>query len=224
MELHHGSTEIVSSPQYGLGRIANDYGRGFYCTEDAGLAMEWACKEGCRTAYVNTYHLDISGLNVLDLSGSRFHVLNWLSVLVQNRAVFSSFAGAQEALLYMKSEFLPDCTGADVMIGYRADDSYFSIARSFLQNAIPLSTLNAALRLGNLGKQVVLKSPAAFEALFFLGYGCVGYEEYFAKKCSRDRDARESFFRMKAKPVSVDDLFMMDIIRQRIKNDDARLF
>ena len=43
MILYHGSDSIVKSPEYGKGKFYNDYGRGFYCTENKELAKEWAC-------------------------------------------------------------------------------------------------------------------------------------------------------------------------------------
>lgn len=42
MELWHGSQKIIETPQLGLGKIHNDYGQGFYCTESLDLAREWA--------------------------------------------------------------------------------------------------------------------------------------------------------------------------------------
>lgn len=50
-----------------------------------------------------------------------------------------------------------DISNADVIIGYRADGSYFSYVKDFINNALTLEELNYVLRLGNLGKQVVLK-------------------------------------------------------------------
>lgn len=43
MELWHGSQKIIETPQLGLGKVHNDYGQGFYCTESLDLAREWAC-------------------------------------------------------------------------------------------------------------------------------------------------------------------------------------
>ena len=38
--LYHGSEKIVERPMFGEGKIHNDYGRGFYCTEHLELAKE----------------------------------------------------------------------------------------------------------------------------------------------------------------------------------------
>lgn len=43
MKLYHGSEKIVETPQFGAGNPRNDYGLGFYCTQNLELAKEWAC-------------------------------------------------------------------------------------------------------------------------------------------------------------------------------------
>ncbi|MBR2627880.1 MAG: DUF3990 domain-containing protein, partial [Peptococcaceae bacterium] len=40
------------------------------------------------------------------------------------------------------------------MIGYRADDSYFSFANAFLNNTLSLRQLEKAMMLGKHGEQV----------------------------------------------------------------------
>ena len=42
MTVYHGSEFVVEKPQHGLGKRTNDYGLGFYCTEDKALAGEWS--------------------------------------------------------------------------------------------------------------------------------------------------------------------------------------
>ena len=44
-KIYHGSVQIIEKPQYGAGRKDNDYGLGFYCTEDIELAKEWAASD-----------------------------------------------------------------------------------------------------------------------------------------------------------------------------------
>ena len=44
-QLFHGSDHIIETPIYGVGKKHNDYGQGFYCTEDIALAKEWAVSE-----------------------------------------------------------------------------------------------------------------------------------------------------------------------------------
>ncbi|MCF0142741.1 MAG: DUF3990 domain-containing protein, partial [Parasporobacterium sp.] len=43
LTIYHGSQQIVEVPRFGMGKPYNDYGQGFYCTENIELAKEWAC-------------------------------------------------------------------------------------------------------------------------------------------------------------------------------------
>lgn len=54
----------------------------------------------------------------------------------------------------------------DLITGYRADDSYFDYAESFLNNGISVEQLARAMRQGKLGEQIVLKSQFAFSIKF----------------------------------------------------------
>ena len=56
----------------------------------------------------------------------------------------------------------PDISEVDVIIGYRAGDSYFSFAQDFVNNTISVRDLNQATHRGTLGEQVVLISEKAF--------------------------------------------------------------
>ena len=42
LRLFHGSQNLDVQPRFGLGDDRHDYGKGFYLTEDAELAKEWA--------------------------------------------------------------------------------------------------------------------------------------------------------------------------------------
>ncbi len=71
---------------YGKGKIYNDYGRGFYCTENLALAKEWACTEEI-AGYVNQYELDRSPLNILELSSEKYSILHWLALVMEYRKI-----------------------------------------------------------------------------------------------------------------------------------------
>lgn len=85
---------------------------------------------------------------------------------------------------WLLEHFLPDVDGYDVVIGYRADDSYFSFARAFVNNEISLEQLSYAMRLGKLGEQYVLKSQKA-SAIHFSSYEGVDSVEYYVKRRAR---------------------------------------
>ena len=124
---------------------------------------------------------------------------------------------------YLASTFLPPYENYDVIIGYRADDSYFSFASAFLNNTISLAQLERAMFLGKLGEQVVLKSEQAFSHLHFEESIPAERTIYYPKKATRDSEARAAFrAERKAAPVR-DAVYMIDILREEWKNDDARL-
>ena len=81
----------------------------------------------------------------LNLSGEEYNILSWLSILLQNRIFKISNDIAAEGKDYLLERFLPDYQKFDVIIGYRADDSYFSFANAFLNNAISLAQLEMAM-------------------------------------------------------------------------------
>lgn len=221
--LYHGSTKIVGSPVFGKGNNRNDYGLGFYCTMEAELAKEWACntKTG---GYMNVYSLQSSGLRVLRLSAPEFGILNWLAVLVNNRLFSIDAPIISEGKEYLTTHFLPDINSFDVIQGYRADDSYFTFASDFLSNTISLRQLSRAMRLGSLGEQYVLKSHKSFDALNFVRSEPADGEIYFVKRNDRDNQARKQYLQQERRSTrQPDDIFMLDILREKMKHGDARL-
>lgn len=222
MVLFHGSPIIIDRPEYGKGRINNDYGRGFYCTEDKLLAKEWAVDEN-RDGYVNQYELDLDGLKVIDLNSEEYCVLHWITVLLNNRRFDLDTPLSREAYRYLSDNFMPELSGADVIRGYRADDSYFSFAQDFINGVISVSQLTGALKLGELGQQVVLKSRDAFKRIKYIGSEGVLSREWFPLKRKRDDLARREYFNMNRTGYVRGDLYMIRIIDEEVKPGDARL-
>lgn len=219
--LYHGSPDIIEKPAFGKGKAYNDYGRGFYCTEHLELAKEWACTEGT-DGYANKYELDTAGLSVLDLSSDNYTILNWLAILMLHRKGRLSAPIAKQGREYLIQNFLPDFQRYDAIIGYRADDSYFSFARAFVSNTISLKQLGNAMLLGKLGEQFVLKSPKAFEAIRFIDYTVADNAVYYAKRKARDDEARAAYMK-ELETDNINGIFMRDIIREEIKANDPRL-
>lgn len=221
MILHHGSREIIKKPEYGKGKLYNDYGVGFYCTEHLELAKEWSCIENI-DGYANQYELDMSGLKVLNLLDKKYSILHWLALLMEYRQFRINTPVMRLGVKWLKDNFLIDISKYDVIIGYRADDSYFAFARAFINNEISLFQLSYAMRLGKLGEQVVLKSKRAFEALEFIGYCVVDNNIYYTRRKERDDKARRAYWE-EAEKEDINGLFMSDIIREGMKADDGRL-
>lgn len=167
MKIYHGSKNIIEKPTLYGGKETNDYGYGFYCTKEIELANEWACPDN-NDGYANEYELDLAGLKILDLSQKKYNILNWIALLLQFRIPAGLSPNDEIARDYIVQNFAVDLTDIDVIIGYRADDSYFSFARDFVKNSTTVSQLARAMELGKLGLQVVLHSEKAFEQLTYI--------------------------------------------------------
>lgn len=222
VRLYHGSEVIVERPEFGKGARHNDYGKGFYCTENPELAREWACAKQ-KNGYVNIYDLDMTGLSVLNLNDPQYNILNWLAILADNRTYWQNGSISEDAKDYIKTHFLLDISGYDVIIGYRADDSYFSFAQDFVAGVISLEKLSEAMRLGKLGEQIVLKSPKAFDQIEFVGCENVDSDIYYTRKMERERDARREYRKRKREKADIHELYIIDIMREEMTNGDARL-
>ncbi len=223
MLLLHGSSQVIEVPELSQGNIHNDYGRGFYCTEIEEMAREWACKDQ-KDGFVNRDELDMEGLHILNLSDSSHTVLNWIAILLKNRTFRLRSPIAIDAREYLIEHFAPDTTACDLIVGYRADDSYFQYAESFVENTLPLRSLNRALTLGKLGLQTVLVSERAFRQLRFIDAEPVDRTVYYPRFIERDTKARQTYTAEIAKSRTYrDDIFVLDILREEMSNDDPRI-
>lgn len=220
--LYHGSTEKIKHPALGKGKRNNDYGQGFYCTAHRDLACEWASKLQGLDGYVNQYEIDTAGLKVLDLS--KYGILHWMTILLKNRTFTLTTPISIQGKAYLMEHFDIDISSHDIIKGYRADDSYFSFAEDFLNNAISVSHLSRATRLGKLGIQYVLVSQKAFDALRFVQADPVENSVYYPLHMVRDTKARKAYRSSKANlTIDTNDIYLLDILRGGIEDGDPRL-
>ena len=221
-KLYHGSPSIIEKPLFGYGKPYNDYGLGFYCTDNPEMAKEWGVSKD-RDGYVNCYEINCDGLQILDLNAQEYCILHWLAVLLQNREFDIPAGLALEAKEYLISHFAVDYEDCDAIIGYRADDSYFSFAQDFINGTISYRQLNNAMHLGKLGQQFVLKSRTAFDRIRFVGSEVAESEEWYAKKMLRDRTARREYFSVEHSKRQRGDLYITQIMDEEMMPDDPRL-
>ena len=220
--LFHGSQFKIEKPVFGGGTPYNDYGRGFYCTEQLDMAMEWAVGRD-RDGYANEYELECDGLDILDLNLPEYGILSWLSILLENREFDIPSGLAMEAKEYLLAHFLPSYQKRDAIIGYRADDSYFSFAQDFINGTISLRQLGRAMHLGKLGLQFVLKSRTAFDRITFVGARRAEADEWYPRKSTRDRSARREYFDVERNRRQPGDLYIPQIIDEGMLPGDPRL-
>ena len=165
--IYHGTPKEFDMPQFGLGNKNNDYGIGFYCTEDFNLASEWSCRYST-FGFVNVYSIEEKDLKILDLAKNEYGLLNWLALLLNNRDIGDSYKEEYKEELAFINKYLIDLSPYDIIIGWRADDAYYRFPKLFFENLLTYEALEEIFHLGNLGTQYVLISPKAFSHLAFI--------------------------------------------------------
>lgn len=190
--LFHGTEEKAFVPTYGLGNDKHDYGKGFYLTESIELAKEWAvCRPNETNGWVHKYKLDTNGLKILDFQEN--NVLAWLAELMKHRAASDSKRYRVLAEKFI-NKYGIDTSEYDVIKGWRANASYFYIAKEFVRDNIDIDILEELLSLGGLGIQYCIKSELAYSKLqeFNDGLIAVDYTEFNEKYNERDVAARQN--------------------------------
>lgn len=220
--IFHGSDKIIEKPLFGYGKAYNDYGLGFYCTDSLDMAKEWGVSRE-HNGYANCYEIECEGLDILDLNMPEYCILHWLTLLLQNREFDIPSGLALEAKEYLLKNFVIDYKNYDVIIGYRADDSYFSFAQDFINGTISYRQLNNAMHLGKLGQQFVLKSERAFDRVKFVGSEIAESSEWYTRKMLRDKTARREYFSVERSRRLRGDLYITQIMDEEMKSDDPRL-
>lgn len=189
--LYHGTFDELIIPTYGKGEKKHDYGQGFYLTPSIELAKEWAvCKPNNSNGFVHKYELDIDGLKVLDFEEKG--VLSWLAELMKHRDASDSKRYKILAKKFI-DKYGINTDEYDVIKGWRANASYFYIAKEFIRDNIDIDILEELLSLDDLGIQYCIKSKVAYSKLYEVSNSIqtVSYEEFNEKYNKRDIDARQ---------------------------------
>lgn len=189
--LYHGSPNKVVVPQFGFGEDKHDYGKGFYLTENIELAKEWAvCRPDETNGWVHKYELETADLKILDFQ--EHDILSWLAELMKHRDASDS---RRYKVLSKKfiAEYGIDTSEYDVIKGWRANASYFYIAKEFVRDNIDIEILEELLSLGGLGIQYCIKSELAYSKLAEVEDGLISvdYSEFNEKYNERDIIARK---------------------------------
>jgi len=204
--IYHGSEQIIKTPEYGKGEINNDYGQGFYCTRNKGLAGEWAVLWTEQDGHINEYSFDYTGLKVLYLNQMR--VENWIAVLATNRrGSFDSVVKTR--MVKFINKFGLDILPYDVIEGWRADDAFFSYIDDFFSYGLSVEKMGEALKFGELGNQICLKSARAFGAINFKTHYPASASRFLKSAQERDLEAKKKYWNLENKASGT---ILMDII------------
>lgn len=190
--LYHGSQNEKITPQFGLGNEKHDYGKGFYLTESLDLAKEWAVyrPEGSN-GWVHKFELKTEGLKILDFQGK--NVLVWLAELMKHRDAADSKRYRMLSKKFIEKHGIAT-DGYDVIKGWRANASYFYIAKAFVRDEVDVDILEELLSLGGLGVQYCIKTEKAYENLAEISSDLqsVSFGQFNEKYNERDITAREN--------------------------------
>lgn len=187
--LYHGSPNEVVKPRFGLGDNRHDYGKGFYLTENMELAKEWAvAKPEAECGFLHTFELETDNLIIFDYE--KESILSWLSELMKHRQADDSKRYRVLAPKFIQ-KYGKETDNVNIIKGYRANASYFYIAKAFIRDEVDVDILPELMGLGSLGIQWCIKSERAFLQLSKASEVLkVNFHEFNKKYNERDAIAR----------------------------------
>ncbi len=216
MKFYHGSKVIIQKPISHGSNVTNDYGPSFYLTLDLDAAKSWACKNDS-IGLVNKDVVDaraFSSCEILDLSDkSKYSVLNWVAILMHFRTLDTSFIRNNKIALDWLEKYYINVDEYDVIIGFRADDSYFRFPSRFVSNDLALDDLEEVFLSGNLGIQYAFMSERAIKSLKFSGViecdtSFLGHYYSIVNQASQEFDI------ILNKPRDPNKTYILDLIRK----------
>lgn len=164
----HGSNTIIKTPNLEKSRDDIDFGKGFYLTESFAMSAKWACRKS--KSIVNEYDLDLSNLKVYEFSLDK----EWLDFVVANRNM---------------DAVDPKFNNYDVLIGAIADDKLYNLIELYEDGLVSPDVATKILNCMNYGRQIVLKSEKAVNALSLTNYKELRKQEkeIYRKQYKEDR-------------------------------------
>lgn len=216
MKIYHGSKVLIEHPVVKGSDEANDYGPSFYLTTDLEAAKSWACKHDS-IGVVNEYEIrsgSFDGLKVLDLTDkSKYSVLNWMAILMHFRELDPSFVRNNQLTLDWLQKYYVNVDDYDVIIGFRADDSYFRFPLRFVSNDLSFDDLEDVFLSGHLGVQYAFMSERAIKLLSFKRIIECG-DEYVGHYFSIVTKASEQFNELLNRPRDPRKTYILDLMRE----------
>lgn len=128
------------------------------------------------------------------------NILQWTSILAINRTLISddgisdlTFRGKMNLDKLVTKFGNLNLKDFDIVIGYRADDSYFSFMKAFLNGDLTLHYLKQAMELGKLGYQVAVTSKKAFNNIHYISSDYINDPILTSEYRKRDKIARNTY-------------------------------
>ena len=209
MIFYHSSKQLIDKPIVKGSNPTNDYGPSFYLTMDKEAAKSWACKNDS-LGILNKYSIKsgrFQSMRILDLTDKKkYNILNWLAILMHFRELGTSFINKNGPALKWLNKYYVDVDEYDIVIGFRADDSYFRFPVRFVTNELSFDDLEEIYLSGDLGKQYAFMSKRAIVALKFESFiecepSFIGHyhsivieaTQHFDELLNRPRDPKKTY-------------------------------
>lgn len=210
MKLFYGSNTFFVKPTYGLGNPTNDYGLGFYMTNDKNAAKLWASQYR-GGGYVMEFDLDVSSLNTLYLDNNdELSILKWITLLIKHRFSYAQCVLYKDIIDWLINHFDTLIENYDLVVGYRADDSYFNYSIGFVSGQISLQTLSEAMKIGKLGRQYVAISKKAFNRLIQINCEEISFSDDYLKFRENTLNEYHELIRTE----SINNTFIKDLVKK----------
>ena len=179
-------------------------------SDDKDIARLWASKNPS-DGFLMEYEVAMSKLNILYLDDqSEENILKWITILVSHRFSRFEIDKYKTTINALNDKYSFDTSNYDMIVGYRADDSYFQYSRDFVADDLSLETLSKAMKLGNLGKQYVLISENSFNHITLNKYEEVKASneyELFRKQTNKQ-------YHQLKKEDNINNTYIRDILRK----------
>lgn len=146
MELYHGSSMAIPSPEIVRGKFTKDFGEGFYCTELKRQAVKWAKRYD--TPIVNIYDYQSNeALNILQFESMTDE---WLDFIVACRS------GKPH--------------NYDVVIGAMADDQIYNYVADFMNGVLTREQFWVLAKFKYPTHQINFCTSEALKCITYKGY------------------------------------------------------
>jgi len=215
--IYHGSDTIIEHPiyHYEKSNMNNDYGYGFYCTQNLDMAKEWASRRTSK-GFANKYSINEKGLKILNLCDKdKYSVLNWIAILLHHRKLSDDIKIAYQDVLEYLEKYYIDVSEFDIVIGFRADDAYFRFPLMFVKNQLTLNKLEDIYMNGNLGKQYVLISKKAFNRVKYIS-SIISDKKYMERYIRRKEAADSSYLLLEREEMKSNNKRIIDLMKEDI--------
>lgn len=156
MRLYHGTNVKINRPELSFSKEHKDFGRGFYLSQNARMAKDWARLHDKNNAHVNTYDVSLERIYSCTLRIKRFvsATAEWVEFVYSNRQL-KSFTHTY-----------------DIVIGPIADNGLNEIFNDIRQKRLSYTNAAKELQLQGYKKpiQYCFNTPEAISLLKFERY------------------------------------------------------